>query len=277
MTNRITKAIIPVAGYGTRRLPITKAIEKCMLPIGNVPVINFVVQDCAAAGITDIYFVVGKAKTQLEEYYSKNSELTEYLRINNKEKYIPLITPPDINFHYVIQDITSSASYGTTVPVWLCRDYIQDGEQVLVIMGDQFFFRQDGGSNAVDLIAAVAENNLRSGLMGVPIPDEDIEKYGIIEKDVNNNYVRIVEKPKKENAPSNLNNASFYLFDSKMFEYLDQDMNLPHIGEYMITDPINKYVADGNQIKVVEAKGEYLDAGSVDGWLHANNVVCGQK
>ncbi len=272
----ITKAIIPVAGYGTRRLPITKAIEKCMLPIGNIPVIDFVVQDCILAGITDIYFVVCDGARQLKDYYSRNQDLEEYLRANDKSSYIPQITPPNVNFHYINQDL-SSGHYGTTVPVWLCREYIEKGEQVLVIMGDQFFYRTDGGSNAADLIAEVEKSGLKSGLLGVPVPDEDVPRYGIIEKDENDNYVRIVEKPKLEDAPSNLNNASFYLFDSVLFDYFEKDMQIPHTGEYMIIEPINRYVADGHSIKVSEAKGVYLDAGSVEGWLHANNVVVGDS
>lgn len=276
MTNKITKAIIPVAGYGTRRLPITKAIEKCMMPIGNIPVIDFIVKDCLLAGINDIYFVVGSDAQQLEKYYSRDKKLENYLTKNHKEQYVPLITPPKVNFHYIVQSF-SNGQYGTTVPVWLCKNFIDKDEQVLVIMGDQFFYREDGGSNAADLIKSVADNNLRSGLLGVPVPYEDVDKYGIIEKDEKDNYVRIIEKPKIEDAPSNLNNASFYLFDAKMFDYLDQDMKLQHKGEYMITDPINRYVEDGNQIKVIEAKGQYLDAGNVKGWLHANNIVCGQS
>lgn len=271
----VKKAIIPVAGWGTRRLPITKAVEKCMLPIGNIPVIDFVVQDCIKAGISDIYFVVSGEAPQLRSYYSRSESLEKYLTDNGKEAMIPLVTPPEVNFHYIIQD-TTNGFYGTTVPVWLCRDFIEEDEQVLVIMGDQFFYRRDGGSNAADLISQVEESGLRDGLLGVIVPDEEVHKYGIIEKDDNNNYVRIVEKPTLEDAPSNLNNASFYLFDSKTFEYFNRDMQKEHTGEYMIIDPINEYVADGNRIKVCAAKGEYLDAGSVDGWVHANNVVCMQ-
>jgi UTP--glucose-1-phosphate uridylyltransferase len=271
----ITKAIIPVAGWGTRRLPITKAIEKCMLPIGNIPVIDFVVQDLLTAGIKDIYFVVSGEARQLKDYYSQNVELEAYLERNGKTEMLPVVTPPkDVNFHYVVQD-TTNTQYGTTVPVWLCREYIAEGEQVLVIMGDQFFYRTDGGSNAADLIKLVADRGLTNGLLGVPVPDSDVSKYGIIEKDANDNYVRIVEKPQPEDAPSNLNNASFYIFDSVLFDYLERDMQAPHNGEYMIIDPINEYVNDGNQVVVGEAKGEYLDAGSVPGWLHANQVVAG--
>jgi UTP--glucose-1-phosphate uridylyltransferase len=268
----VTKAIIPVAGWGTRRLPITKAVEKCMLPIGNVPVIDFVVQDCLRAGIKDIYFVVSGDAPQLKNYYSRNEQLEAYLQKNGKEAMLPQVMPPtDINFHFVTQDTTDK--YGTTVPVWLCREFIAADEQVLVIMGDQFFYRTDGGSNAADLINLVAENNLTVGLFGVPVPLEEVQKYGVIDKDENDFYKRIVEHPTPETAPSNLNNASFYLFDHLMFDYLERDMNTPHTGEYMIIDPINEYVASGKKIIVGEAKGEYLDAGSVDGWLHANQVV----
>lgn len=269
----ITKAIIPVAGWGTRRLPITKSVEKCMLPIGNVPVIDFVVQDCLKAGVTDIYFVVSGEALQLKGYYSSNQELEKYLVNNGKTDMLPSVAPPTgVTFHYVIQD-TTNGQYGTTVPVWLCREFINDGEQVLVIMGDQFFYRSDGGSNAADLIADVVSSGAKAGLLGVPVPIAEVEKYGVIEKDINGNYLRIVEHPKPEEAPSNLNNASFYLFDSELFDYFDQDMQKPHAGEYMIIDPINQYVADGNIIKVGEARGEYLDAGTVQGWLHANNTV----
>lgn len=82
---KCTKAIIPVAGWGTRRLPITKTIEKCMLPLGNRPVVDYAVQDCIAAGITDIYFVVGEQSTQIRDYYRSNVDLNDYLKRNGKK------------------------------------------------------------------------------------------------------------------------------------------------------------------------------------------------
>lgn len=234
--------------------------------------IDFVVQDCLKAGITDFYFVVSGDAQQLKSYYSEHNDLNDYLVKNGKDAMLPLVTPPQANFHYVTQDTTND-QYGTTVPVWLCREHIEPDEQVLVIMGDQFFYRTDGGSNAVDLMTLAQEKGVRSGLLGVPVPEAEFYKYGIIEKDDNDRFVRIIEHPTIEEAPSNLNNASFYLFDAKLFEYFDRDMEKPHEGEYMIIDPINEYVADGNQVIVGEAKGDYLDAGSVEGWLHANEVV----
>ncbi|UTX51104.1 NTP transferase domain-containing protein [Candidatus Saccharibacteria bacterium TM7i] len=268
----IQKALIPVAGWGTRMLPITKAVEKCMLPIGTRPVIDYVVQDVIAAGITDIYFVVAEGSTQIQQYYSANETLNRYLTRNNKTEKLSLVAPPqNITFHYITQP--SEGGYGTSIPVGLASDHIEEGESVLVIMGDQFFLRDDNGSNAADLIQQVEASGASSGLLGVPIPEEDVSKYGIIEKDAANRFVQIVEKPAPEDAPSNLNNASFYLFDKKIFELAKTLPANPVRGEFEITDAINTYVEQGGTIMVGEAKGQYLDAGSPDGWLHANNVV----
>jgi dTDP-glucose pyrophosphorylase len=140
-------------------------------------------------------------------------------------------------------------------------------------MGDQFFLRDDQGSNAADLIQCVEEAGATAGLLGVPVPDEDVSKYGIIDKDEHNKFIRIVEKPSREEAPSNLNNASFYLFDKKLFELARTLPANPVRGEFEVTDAINAYVAAGGEITVGEAKGTYLDAGSPDGWLNANKTV----
>ena len=272
--NKITKAIIPVAGWGTRMLPITKAIEKCMLPVGTRPVIDYVVQDVIAAGIKDIYFVVGEQSSQIQNYYRSNIQLNDYLKRQHKEDKLSLVAPlEDVSIHFIIQP--STGGYGTSIPVGLASEFISSDESAVVIMGDQFFLRDDGGSNAADLVQFVAEKGASAGLLGVPVPDEDVSKYGIIEKDADNVFVQIVEKPKPEDAPSNLNNASFYLFDKKLFE-LARTLPANSVrGEYEVTDAINAYVAAGNKIVVGEAVGQYLDGGSVDGWLHANRVVLG--
>lgn len=267
----IKKAIIPVAGRGTRRLPITKAIEKCMLPVGNRPIVDYVIEDCLKAGITEIYFVVNPGSVQVKTYYTPDHELNDYLSSHKKEDKLALVMPPpNVTFHFIEQP----DGYGTSIPVGCVSEYIEDDEQALVIMGDQFFLRRDSGSNAADLIALVESSNASAGLMGVPVPEDDVSKYGIIEKDANDKFVRIVEKPNKEDAPSNLNNASFYLFDKPIFELARTLPANPIRGEFEVTDAINAYVAGGKGIVVGETRGEYLDAGSVEGWLHANNVVC---
>ena len=269
----ITKAIIPVAGWGTRRLPITKAIEKCMLPIGNRPLVDYVVQDCLAAGINEIYFIVGEDSDQLENYYRSNIKLIDYLKRNGKEDMVPLIAPlAGVKLHFVVQP--SYGKYGTAIPVALVADQIPDGESVVVLMGDDFIYTDDGSSETARLIAAAGEN---SAMLGVEVPREAVSRYGVIETDANNHFVQIVEKPTPEDAPSNLINVSKYVLNSGAIASIRAYAATDRTDEYYITDPINDYVAAGGIVSVVPAKGQYLDGGSVEGWLHANNVVVGSS
>jgi len=269
---KVTKAIIPVAGWGTRMLPITKSIEKCMLPIGTRPVIDYIVQDVLAAGIKDIYFVVGEQSSQVQNYYRSNIQLNDYLRRNGKDDILPLVAPLEgVEIHFIVQPATGG--YGTSIPVGLCSEFISDDESALVIMGDQIFLRSDNGSNAKDLIDMVTESDATAGLLGVPVPHEDISKYGIIEKDTDNVFVRILERPAPEDTSCNLNNASFYLFDKQIFELARTLPANANRGEFEVTDAINTYTARGERIIVGEAAGEYLDAGNPEGWLRANTVV----
>lgn len=268
----VTKAVVAVAGWGTRMLPITKSIEKCMLPVGTRPVVDYVVRDLVAAGINDIYFVVGEQSSQIQSYYRSNVQLNDYLRSRGKEDKLELIAPlSGVNIHFITQPMTGK--YGTSIPVGLASPYIRDDESALVIMGDQFFYRENTGSNAADLIKLVEEKSLSAGLFGNPLPQELIPQFGIIEKDEQGNFVRIVEKPKLEDAPSNLNNSSFYLFDKQLFELARTTPVNPARGEYEVTDAINAYVAQGKKIAVGEVQGTYMECGSVDGWLKANELI----
>ena len=266
----ITKAIIPVAGWGTRRLPITKAIEKCMLPIGNRPVVDYVVQDCIAAGITDIYFVVSQDSVQLQQYYGDNAELNTYLIANNKESLLPLVRPlRGVTFHYVTQP--GNSKYGTAIPVGLVAPELRQGESVVVLMGDDFIYNQDGSSEVARLLAATPEGG--NAMLGANIPREHVGGYGVLDLDDQSNFVRIVEKPRPEEAPSTLINISKYVLNYDLVMAIARYANVVLSGEYYITEPINQYVYGGGSIKVVEAQGRYLDGGTTAGWLHANNVV----
>ncbi len=268
----ITKAVIPVAGWGTRMLPITKAIEKSMLPVGTRPVIDYVVQDVIKAGITEIYFVVGEQSSQIQSYYRSNIQLNDYLRKKGKTQLLESIAPlSGVNIHFITQP--STGGYGTSIPVGIANEFINKDESALVIMGDQFFWRNDGGSSAAELIKIVNEKGLSAGLYGNELPEEDIPKFGIIEKDSDDNFVRIIEKPRVEDAPSNLNNSSFYIFPKKIFELAKTLPVNPVRGEYEVTDAINAYVATGGSIAVATIKGEYMECGSPSGWLRANNAV----
>jgi UTP--glucose-1-phosphate uridylyltransferase len=268
----ITKAIIPVAGWGTRRLPITKAIEKCMLPIGNRPIVDYVVQDCIAAGIADIYFVVSEDSAQIQSYYSNNGALNTYLIASGKEEWLPVVTPPkDIQFHYIVQDTLNKP--GTATAASLIVPELREGESLVVLMGDDFIYNSDGSSEVARLLAATPEGG--NAMLGVNVPRERVSHYGVLQLNAQNEFVRIVEKPSVEQAPSTLINVSKYVLNYDVMQAIAHYVEVPLSGEYYITEPINQYVLGGGTVKVVEAQGMYLDSGSVEGWLHANNVVVG--
>lgn len=268
----VTKAIIPVAGYGTKRLPITKVIEKCMLPIGNRPIVDYVVEDCIKAGIEDIYFVVGAHSYQLRTYYKENQYLNDYLVKSGKSDLLPLVSMlGDVRFHYITQP--PKGKYGTAVPVALAAGEIEPGESVAVLMGDDFIYNPDLGAEGEvsRMMAAVEEGGC--AMLGVTIAPDQVSRYGVLSINAQGGFERIVEKPTPETAPSNLINVSKYVFDYTMLQVIWEYVAGEETGEYLITNPLNQYVKAGGHIQVIEAKGQYLDGGTVDGWLEANNVL----
>ena len=275
MTLPITKAIIPVAGWGTRRLPITKAIEKCMLPVGNRPIVDYVVRDCIRAGITDIYFVVNKGSTQIQQYYSENERLTQFLEYNRKQDMIELARPPrNVAFHYIEQD--SNEKYGTAIPVALAYPQIAKGESVLFVQGDAFVYNTDGSSELIKLIEAAGDGG--SSLMSSPVPADQVSRYGIIDFDEDTGaFHGIVDYPTPEQAPSNLINQGNYVLNydvaTKAYQYCQLDVS----GEYYLTMVISQYALEKGAVTVVQSGGQYLDCGNVHGWLNANNVIVGRQ
>ena len=274
----ITKAIIPVAGWGTRRLPITKIIEKSMLPVGNRPLVDYSVQELIKAGVTDIYMVISNTEPcQVREFYKDNAALNDYLIERGKMDRLELAKtlPDNVNIHYIKQD--PAGKYGTAVTIALVMKEYKINEPVLVFMGDDFIWNPNGTSASESLIEAIHDET-DSAILGVEIPKEKVEKYGVLSaKD--GVLTGVVEKPKPEEAPSNLINVSKYIMSpallNKIVDYVDAHDFGPKDQEYMVTDPIDEYIKEGGIMRVAPTNGEYLDGGSVEGWLHANNVVCG--
>ncbi len=276
---KISKAIIPVAGWGTRRLPITKIIEKSMLPVGNRPLVDYSVQDLIKAGVKDIYMVISNVEPcQVREFYRDNLALNQYLIERGKEDRLALAKtlPDDVTIHYTVQD--PSGKYGTAVPIALVTEEFKIDEPVLVFMGDDFIWNPGGESAAESLIKAVGDSG-DAAILGVEIPIEKVSKYGVLSvKD--GNLVGVVDTPSPEEAPSNMINVSKYILTpellQKIVKYVKENDFGPTDQEYMITDVFDEYVKNGGVMKVAPTTGEYLDGGSVEGWLHANNVVCKQ-
>ena len=277
---KITKAIIPVAGWGTRRLPITKIIEKSMLPVGNRPLVDYSVQELIKAGITDIYMVISNVEPcQVQEFYRDNHALNDYLVERGKADRLALAkTLPDhVKIHYTTQD--PAGRYGTAVPIALVVEEYKIDEPVLVFMGDDFVWNPDGESAAESLIHSL-QNADESAILGVEIPKEKVDKYGVLSiKD--GKLTGVVEKPSVEEAPSNMINVSKYIMSKDLLRRIVNYVKSHDFGpldqEYLVTDPIDEYINEGGVMRVAPTTGEYLDGGSVEGCVHANNVVTGYK
>lgn len=277
---KITKAIIPVAGWGTRRLPITKVIEKSMLPVGNRPLVDYSVQELIKAGVTDIYMVISDTEPcQVHEFYRDNLALNQYLIERGKSDRLALAKtlPDNVNIHYTVQD--PSGKYGTAVPIAMVAEEYNINEPVFVFFGDDFIWNPDGPSAAESLLASVSDPS-ESAILGVEVEREEVVKYGeIIVED--GKLAKITEKPALADVKSNLVHVSKYIMSpaliQEMVKYVHEKDFGPQDQEYMATDPLDSFVKNGGIVRVAPTTGQYLDGGSTDGWVHANNVVCGQN
>lgn len=251
-----------------------------MLPVGNRPLVDYSVQELIKAGVKDIYMVISNVEPcQVQEFYKDNLALNQYLIDRGKKDRLELAKtlPDDVTIHYTIQD--PADKYGTAVPIAMVVEEYSLDEPVLVFMGDDFIWNPNGKSAATALIESVKDNT-DSAILGVEIPKENVEKYGVLSaKD--GQLVGVVEKPTPAEAPSNLINVSKYIMSpallQKIVKYVADNDFGPLDQEYMVTDPIDDYIKHGGIMRVAPTNGQYLDGGSVEGWLHANNVVCGSN
>lgn len=270
---RCTKAIIPVAGWGTRWLPLTKSIEKCMLPVCNRPAVDYTVQDCIAAGIKDIYFVVSERSSQLRAYYQPNKELNDYLASVGKPTMIPPDLPTNVKLHFVVQ--LADGRYGTAIPTSLIFSELAEGEPLLVVGGDDFVYSPD--QTHLKTVLAAAEDG-KGVIVGAELLEGDISRFGVLEPDEMGNFKRIVEKPALGEEPSRLINISQYVLPYEAVrEVYDFAQTTKLEGEYYIIDAINTYVAKGGSLKVVKTSERYCDTGTPASWLETNNFIAAQQ
>ena len=271
----INTAIIAAAGFGTRFLPITKTIQKEMLPILNRPTIDYIVEDCVRAGITNIVFVVNEFNDQIRHYFSQDAELEERLRGKGKEAELEATQSlhQQATFHFITQK--HDGPYGTSVPLLLAEEYIQNEEAFLYLTGDDFIITSDGASSIKQLVTAFTNNAENpAGLMAcIERPDDELHRYGVIQHDPATNHLRsIVEKPAPGTAPSNLINISKYILTPAVLPLLRKQYDQPQNSEYFITDILVEQ-AETAPVIVYRPNGVFIDSGTVDSWLRANHLL----
>jgi len=264
---KITKAVFPVAGLGTRFLPATKAIPKEMLPIIDKPLIEYAVEEAVNAGINEIIFITSHTKRAIEDHFDQNFELEEKLINSGKKDFLNKINRDifqNIKFTYVRQK--SQNGLGDAI---LQSEHLIQDEHFAIILADDLIINNPSCIN--QLISSYMEN--QSSVIGLnEVPKNETEKYGIVaveESSLSSSTVLlkdIIEKP-KSNAPSNLAVVGRYILSSKIFKYL-KNLEPSVGGEVQLTDAIRLMLKD-EKVMGYLYEGTKFDCGSRHGYVNA--------
>jgi UTP--glucose-1-phosphate uridylyltransferase len=265
---KVRKAIIPAAGLGTRFLPATKAMPKEMLPIVDKPTIQYIIEEAVTSGIEDIIIVTGRGKRAIEDHFDKSYELEETLV--KKEKFELLNEIQDIsklaNIHYIRQ----KEPLGLGHAIGCANRFIGD-EPFAVLLGDDIVYSPE--KPALKQLIDVYER-YNSSVIGVqPVAEEDVSKYGVIS--IGRGEMEpgvfgiddLVEKPEREEAPSNYAIMGRYILRPEIFSLLE-DLPSGAGGEIQLTDAI-KRLNEQQMVVGCEFKGERHDVGDKFGFVRA--------
>lgn len=239
---KVTKAIIPAAGYGTRFLPATKAMPKEMLPIVDVPSIQYIVEECVESGITDICIILGRNKNNIADHFDRNVEVENALIASGKEGKIKLMNDlcDRVNICYIRQ----KEMLGTAKAIQLCESFTA-GEPFAVLFGDDVMYHPE---NPVLKQLINAYETTGKTIVGVKeLPPEDAVKYGVIvpgaKKGKYTELLGFKEKPKIEELPSMLTSLGRFVLTPDIFDYIKMTPVAPS-GEYYLPTSIELQAKD---------------------------------
>ncbi|HWD22741.1 MAG TPA: UTP--glucose-1-phosphate uridylyltransferase GalU [Burkholderiales bacterium] len=263
---KLRKAVFPVAGLGSRFLPVTKASPKEMLPIVDKPLIQYAVEEAAAAGITEMIFVTGRNKRAIEDHFDKAYELETELERKNKDQLLNMVRsvlPEGVRCIYTRQ--AEPLGLGHAV---LCARNVVGNEPFAVLLADDLM---DSEPAAMARMAEIFARE-QCSLLGVEeVPRDQTQSYGIVTIDkMRGDTARIhsiVEKPKPANAPSNLAVIGRYVLTPGIFERL-AEVAPGAGGEIQLTDAISQLLGD-ERVLAVRLPGRRFDCGSKLGYLQA--------
>lgn len=263
----ITKAIIPVAGKGTRFLPATKETPKEMLPILNIPMIQYVVEEAVQSGIKEIIFVTSSGKESIENYFDINKELEIFLKNVGKEALYEKVK--EIGLMVNVQTVRQKEQLGLGHAVLMGKSFIKSNESFAVLLGDDIIINSEPVTKQLIEVSKKYENSSVIGVMNVP--RELTNKYGIVAgTEVEKKTLKMdkmVEKPNPADAPTTLATPGRYILNEKIFSILEE---IPRGagGEYQLTDAIN-LLATRDNVYAYEFEGKRYDTGSLEGYFSA--------
>ena len=262
----IRKVVIPVAGWGTRSLPATKNVPKEMLPVFNKPVIQHVVEEARAAGITDVVFVTNRDKSVIEDYFDHNLQLEGILERAGKKELLKTIR--DVAEMVNVIAVRQKEQKGLGHAIACARRVVGD-EPFAVMVGDDVIFSGDPGIRQL-MGVAQAKQTSAVGVMEVPL--DNVHRYGIVDGEETApgiyNVKGLVEKPSKEKAPSRLAIVGRYILTPEIFDCLDRTPPGAN-GEIQLTDAM-AILCKEQGMSAVKIQGKRFDAGNWPEFLSAN-------
>ena len=263
---KISKAVFPVAGLGSRFLPVTKASPKEMLPIVDKPLIQFAVEEAAAAGITDMIFINGRNKRAIEDHFDKAYELETELAARKKTELLDIVhgvLPRGINCIYIRQ--AEALGLGHAV---LCAQPVIGNEPFAVLLADDLI---DAKVPVLKQMTEIASREQYSLVGVIPVDQNEISSYGIVETDKLGERLgritRIVEKPKPGTTPSTQGVVGRYILTPRIFHHL-HTMPPGAGGEIQLTDAIARLLGD-EKVLAYQFEGRRYDCGNKLGYLEA--------
>ena len=262
----IKKAVLPVAGFGTRFLPASKAIPKEMLPIIDKPLVQYAVEEAIHIGVEEIIFIISPEKLSIKKHFDTNHGFESRLKNSKKSEMIDILNPrifKEIKFHYIFQEEQNGLGHAV-----LHAEKVVGKDSFAVLLPDDLFFSKKSCLSQLHDIF----NKTQSSVIAVnKIDKENIHKYGVIKPgEIKEKLIKIediVEKPSYEEAPSDIAVCGRYIFNSSIFKFL-KSINFDKSGEIQLTDAIKKLLQE-ERVYASIYEGEKFDCGSKQGFVHA--------
>lgn len=270
----IKKAVIPVAGLGTRMLPATKEIPKEFLTIINRPIIDYIVEEAVQGGITDIIFVTRSGNSLVKKYFNKNEKLEKHLTQKKKSQSLKLLPSEvfkGVNFFFVIQKNPIGLGHAILRVEKLIKE-----EAFAVLLPDEILLSKNSNSDFKRMISNYSFGG-NGQILVEKVPSEEVDNYGIVKlsnSTISSNKTEqikdIIEKPEVSKAPSNKRVVGRYILPREIFNSLKK-IKTGKNDEFQLTDAIRKILIDEKiTMEATFSNSEIYDCGSVKGFLGAN-------